>query len=1020
MVRIGLFSLAVVAAVAIALLFVAPRLIATDTLKDKALAQIEAATGYRVRIDGPVKLAVFPSLDLVARDVGIAQPQGDRAAEFVTAKALRLDLRLGALLGGKVQMTEMMLIDPRIALPLPSRQRLPSEPGTAEPGAPEEAPDNTPRQLTLDKIHIRNGTIILPGADGAPAKSITGLNLGATLPHASGPLAFTASGVYGGDQLNATGSIGSFAHFLEGNPAPLQMAIEAPDVLPDGVTINGTISFKDDILTLVELAAKSGAHALTGNAAYADDTLTITDGTFNGTPFAGRATLRQDTLNADIATIVEGKSVRVTGTVNTFDQFLDGAPAPVTLAIDAPEKLLAGASLSGTASYKDGILTVTPFTANVAEYALSGTATYRDKTLSLTDFTAASEKRRFAGNALYKDDAMSVDMIAELDGKPAKVTGSVSGIDHLLNGQFALASLEVEAPELLAEKASVEGQVAYRGNTLTFTEIAAVSGDLRLNGSGSYESGTLRLDPVTAETGGQRLTGTVTANVSADVPDIVANLSVTSTGGAATEPEPKAPPPPDKPAAAPASAPVTPENPFAKPPGTETDQTGQAAPETAPAEAPAHPQAPPPGSGIEARLAPLDADSGAQAPAPAPQPGAPPAQATGPGWSTENIGLPPLKAVNGTFTLALKNFAHGRIKIAAATVKATLSGGKLTAEVPSLEGYGGSGSATFAIDASGAVPAHRLTLSLANVDAAPFLTDVARIRRVEGKAAIALDLAASGASERAIADTLTGSAQFKFSDGALLGLNVAKMLRSLTTGVLTGWQFKQEARTAFSTFSAGFKLANGQAQTDDLRLIGPLVSMGGAGTVNIPGQSLKLRVNPFMLASVEGTAGKKSTLGFPVPIAVTGPWDRPFFYPDIPGILENPVAAYKQLNKLGGGLIAVPAKMLGIDTGEGGLVEKGVALPGAITKGVVGGIGQVLGTKKQDEGEGEPAAAEGEQPAPLPADAAEPQGADAAPPAEAPVATEAQVEQPQVEAAPKKKPAPEPAPNQMMQNMFGN
>jgi len=1004
MVRIILFGLAVVAAVAIALLFVVPRLIATDNLKEKALAEIEAATGYRVRVDGPVKLTVFPSLDLVARDVGIAQPQGDRAAEFVTANALRLDLRLGALLGGKVQMTEMTLIEPRIALPLPSRQRPPGEPGTGKPGAAEEAPDDTLRQLTLDKIHIRNGTIILPGDDGAPGKSVTGLNLGATLPHASGPLAFTASAVYGGDQLNATGSIGSFAHFLEGNPAPLQMTIEAPDVLPDGATINGTVTVKDDILTLAELAATSGKNALTGNATYADDTLTITDGTFNGTPFAGRAMLRQDTLNAAVATVIEGKSVRVTGTVNSFDRFLDGAPAPVTLAIDAPETLLAGANLSGTASYKNDVLTVTQFAANLAEYALSGTATYRGKTLSLTDFTAASETRRFAGSALYKDDAVTVDMIAELDGKPAKLTGSVAGVDNLLNGQFAPASLVIEAPELLADKASVEGQVAYQGSTLAFNEVAAVSGDLKLNGSGSYESGTLRLDPVTAETGTQTLTGTVTADVSADVPDIVANLSVTSTGGAAAEQAPQSAPAPDKPAA----APVTPENPLAKPPGTEADN---AAPKDVPA-APADPQAPPPGSGIEARLAPLDAE----APAPSPQPKAPPAQGTGPGWGTGDIGLPPLKAVNGTFTLALKNFFHRRIKIDAASVKATLSGGKLTAELPSLQGYGGSGSAAFTIDASGAVPAHRLTLSLANVDAAPFLTDVARINRVQGKAAITLELAASGASERAIADTLTGSAQFKFSDGALLGLNVAKMLRSLTTGVLTGWQFKQEARTAFSTFSASFKLAEGQAQTDDLRLIGPLVSMGGAGIVNIPNESLKLRVNPFMLASVEGTAGKKSTLGFPVPIAVTGPWDEPFFYPDIPGILENPVAAYKQLNKLGGGLIAVPAKMLGIDTGEGGLVEKGVALPGAITKGVVGGIGQVLGTKKQDEGEAGPAAAEGAL-APLPADAAEPQGADTGTPAAAPAATEAQAEPP-AEAAPKK--APEPAPNQMMQNMFGN
>jgi hypothetical protein len=83
-------------------------------------------------------------------------------------------------------------------------------------------------------------------------------------------------------------------------------------------------------------------------------------------------------------------------------------------------------------------------------------------------------------------------------------------------------------------------------------------------------------------------------------------------------------------------------------------------------------------------------------------------------------------------------------------------------------------------------------------------------------------------------------------------------------------------------------------------LLGPLVSVGGAGTVDIPAQRLKFRVNPFMLASVEGQSGKNNMLGFPVPIAVSGPWDNPSIFPDIVGVLESPVAGRDRL--LAGGV----------------------------------------------------------------------------------------------------------------------
>jgi AsmA protein len=1004
-----LIGLAALVILAIGVVFIAPRFISTDEMWTKALAQVESTTGYRVRVDGPVRVTVFPSLDLVASDVGIAQPAEGGAAEFATARSVKFGLMLGGLLSGKVQFTEMMLVDPVITLPLPKG----AGPEPAADGASE--PAGTMQQLTLDELHIQNGTVVLPAApDGAPGKQVTGLDLDATLPHADGPLTFEAAGSYDGDRIKAAGSIGNFAQLLDGAAAPVKLTIEAPDVLPDGATINGTAAYKDDVLTLAQFTAQSGPHALSGNATYSDDILTIADGTFDKTPFAGRAKLADGALTVAVNAAIDGKPVGLTGAVSSFDRFLAGGDAPITLTVAAPDYLAAEATLSGTAAYKDGRFTLPQFTAASGEDTLSGAAAYKDDALSLSGITAKLGARMIAGDAAYKDDAVTLDVTVTEDGKPAKIAGSIAGIDKLLGGAPAPIKLTIDAPDRLPATASVDGAAYYKDDTLILTGFTAVSGPYRLTGNGTYKNDILVLDPITATTGGQTVAGAMTANLAGDVPNITATLTASSSGNA-KDANIKDANVEDANIEGAAPEPVGEAQPLQDAPGEKTKTPARAA----------NPIAAPPGSATEIAIAPPAAD----APAPAAAAKAPVAAAprgSGFGWRAEKLGVLALKGVNADVTLTLDQIVHEGIRIGGGAVKATLAGGKLTIDAPGLKAYGGGGSVNLVIDASGPVPAYRLTLALADLDAYPFLRDVAEFTTIEGKAALAAELSASGDNERAMVSSLNGTANFGFTDGALRGLNVANMLRTLTTGILTGWQFKQEAKTVFNKFGANFKIANGQAQTDDLRMTGPLVSIGGAGTVDVPAQRLKFRVNPFMLASVEGSGGKNSMLGFPVPIAVTGPWDNPSIYPDIVGVLENPVAAYQQLDKLGGGLISMPANMLGIDTGEGGLVKKSVAVPTAITKGVVGGIGQVLGIKKKDapppQGETVAPPAEGEAAAPAVQQAPAPvagQTAEPAPAGEAaPPAAGEPPQQPAAEAAPPpKKKGPV---NDLMQGMFGN
>ena len=319
----------------------------------------------------------------------------------------------------------------------------------------------------------------------------------------------------------------------------------------------------------------------------------------------------------------------------------------------------------------------------------------------------------------------------------------------------------------------------------------------------------------------------------------------------------------------------------------------------------------------------------------------------GAGWSDARIDFSALRLVNARFAISLQRLVYQQIKAGPVTIQATIAGGKLNATIPTLKLYDGGGSATIAIDASGKMPAQAIRLQLTGLDGYSFLKDTASFESIDGTAVIALDLTMSGASQRAIVQALAGTAKFEFTDGAIRGINIAKSVRSLSTAILAGWQESAEEKTDFAALGTSFKIAKGQAQTADLHLTGPLVRMTGAGVVDLPSQTLKFRVDPQVVASLEGQGGKRDLAGLGVPIIIAGPWAKPSIYPDIEGILQNPQAAYEQLNKLTGGLVALKGNPLG-STGSsiaGGIIQNGKINKGALQQGAIVGLGALLGAK---------------------------------------------------------------------------
>ena len=255
-----------------------------------------------------------------------------------------------------------------------------------------------------------------------------------------------------------------------------------------------------------------------------------------------------------------------------------------------------------------------------------------------------------------------------------------------------------------------------------------------------------------------------------------------------------------------------------------------------------------------------------------------------------------------------------RFRFAPVSVGVILTNGVLTTGLVRTGIYGGQIQGTLVVDASQAEPSHALRVDLTGVRALPLLSDVASFDGIDGSMQAKIDARGRGTNPRAIMSTLYGAVDLSVQDGELRSVNIAKMIRFVAAGTLSGWQENKAEKTDLTQLSAFFRLEGGKASTDNLRLLGPLVRVTGAGTADLAAKTLQFRVEPKLVLSLEGQGGAADPVGIGVPVVVQGPWGAPRIYPEVAGILDNPEAAYAKLRELGQGLFGMNPGQSGIPT----------------------------------------------------------------------------------------------------------
>jgi AsmA protein len=279
------------------------------------------------------------------------------------------------------------------------------------------------------------------------------------------------------------------------------------------------------------------------------------------------------------------------------------------------------------------------------------------------------------------------------------------------------------------------------------------------------------------------------------------------------------------------------------------------------------------------------------------------------GWSDAPIDFSALRLVDADLDFAVNALNAGGLRIGRSALDIALNGGKLRANLKQLALYGGNGTGVIGLDGSGATPGFALDLNFSGVQAEPFLTDAAGITKLSGTGSLVAKVAGSGSSERAWMRSLGGAARVNVADGAIKGINLAEIARTIQSA-LTGSAIGGSAKTDFAELSASFVIKGGIAANKDLKMLNPFVRLNGAGVVDIGSRTLDYRVEPKAVNSIKGQGGVAGLGGIGVPFRIHGPWSNPKYEPDLSGVVnstldsilkgENPLDGLKGEGGLGG------------------------------------------------------------------------------------------------------------------------
>ena len=254
----------------------------------------------------------------------------------------------------------------------------------------------------------------------------------------------------------------------------------------------------------------------------------------------------------------------------------------------------------------------------------------------------------------------------------------------------------------------------------------------------------------------------------------------------------------------------------------------------------------------------------------------------------EQFDLAVLKGKTLKGKIAIGALVVKRVKLENVKAELKLDDGKLDVEPHSAGLYGGTLAGTLTADANG--NKIHVKEAIQNVALGAMLRDLAQKDVLEGRGNVNLDVQTAGGTELALKKALAGNARVEMKDGAIKGVNLADSARNLKSA-LGGKKTAADAsqKTDFSELGASFKIANGVAHNDDLKVQSPFLRIGGAGNLDIGNNRIDYLAKATLAATTKGQGGRDAAnvAGITIPVKLSGMLENPDWHVDYSALIGS-------------------------------------------------------------------------------------------------------------------------------------
>ena len=277
--------------------------------------------------------------------------------------------------------------------------------------------------------------------------------------------------------------------------------------------------------------------------------------------------------------------------------------------------------------------------------------------------------------------------------------------------------------------------------------------------------------------------------------------------------------------------------------------------------------------------------------------------------------------LKGHGTLTAGSFKMDRLLLTNVRTNLSIEGGQMRFDPLTANLYGGTHTGTILVDQRNPQAVYTLDSKLDKIDSSQLLEAVSSLKQlIGGPLSAQAKLTVTPKPNEDIIKSLEGTLGLRFTEGKLHSINLLGELGKLAQFL----KVSPEKYTNFLALTGEMRLANGVAQTDNLKIDLDNATVSLAGLMNLVDQSINLklrtllnkklaeevggsRIGGYLTAAVAGPNGDMT-----IPSLVTGTFGKPRFLPDTAAI-----AKLKMQNVLPG----LPDAIKGNKDGVKGIID---------------------------------------------------------------------------------------------------